>query len=420
MYKGLLAILGLLALTRVYGQKEYAKSVLDSLCSPRYDGRGYVNDGDKKAAFFIANELAKMGVGPFPEKEYHQEYTHGVNTFPYPIEVQLGDSVLTPGADYLVSPISGPAQGEFDLVEINQENYFTTYGGNINFKKMDPSQTIFAFNFMDSEDKQLKKNVRSLSYEASKHFPSIWVTNQKMMYSVGRKHSNYPILTIDSSAYRAEEKVKLKISNKYIPNYTSQNVVGFIPGKKKKKYIVFSAHYDHLGRMGTEAFFPGANDNASGVAMLLSIAKYFKANPPKYSIVFCFFGGEEAGLLGSKYFVEHPFFPLKKVKFVINVDIMGGASKGITVVNGTKHEKEFNKMVSINDEYQLINEVKKRGATANSDHYFFSEMGVPAFFIYSMGDVKNYHDIYDTAENTPLNKFDEVQELLQMFAVKMM
>jgi aminopeptidase YwaD len=133
---------------------------------------------------------------------------------------------------------------------------------------------------------------------------------------------------------------------------------------------------------------------------------------PDYSLVFCFFSGEEAGLVGSNYFVSHPYFKLNKVKFVLNIDIMGAADKGITVVNGATHEETFNKLVAINDEKKYITDVKKRGAAANSDHHFFSEAGVPAFFIYSMGSVTNYHDIFDTAENTPLTKFDEVQQLV--------
>ena len=94
---------------------------------------------------------------------------------------------------------------------------------------------------------------------------------------------------------------------------------------------------------------------------------------------------------------------------------MGGAEEGVTLVNSTNQPAAFDRMVAINEKMNLLGRIKKRGQTQNSDHYFFSQMGVPAFFIYSMGDVKNYHDIYDTAENTPLNKFDEVQTLLQEF-----
>jgi aminopeptidase YwaD len=397
-----------------FSQKDYAKTIIDTLCSDHYKGRGYVDQGDVRAADFIVNELKNIGVQPFKKRSFTQEYDFKVNTFPYPIELVLGDDTLTPGADYLVNPISGTAQGEFDVVEVNKDNYKKVFSG-INFKQMDPSQTTFAFNFIDCKNEDLLKEVNALSYKATQYFPVLTVTNKKQMYSVGRQQTNYPLITIDSAAYSSVDKAQIKVTNKFIPKYTSKNVIGMIPGKKKRKYVVFSAHYDHLGMMGPDAMFPGANDNASGVAMLLSLAKYYMVNKPKYTIVFCFFSGEEAGLLGSKHFVGHPYFRLKKVKFVLNVDIMGGADDGITLVNSVKQIEAYDRMVAINDKMKLLDKVKKRGQTQNSDHYFFSQMGVPAFFIYSMGSVKNYHDIYDTAENTPLNKFDEVQTLLQEF-----
>ena len=400
-------------------QKDYALSIVDSLCSPRYHGRGYVNEGDLKAARFLVDELKSIGVSAFPEKSFTQDYAFSVNTFPHKIEVILGEDTLVPGQDYLVSPISGSAQGEFDVVEINKETFFKTFNGNINFKKMDPSQTVFVFNFSDTLDKNLRKRMKSLSYEACMYFPSIYVTNEKLMYSVGRKYANYPHIEIDSAAYSKVEKAKLTINNKFIPSYYSRNVIGFVPGKKKKKYIVLTAHYDHLGRMGPDTYFPGANDNASGVAMLLSLAKYYMENKPKYSMVFCFFSGEEAGLLGSKHFVENAYFPLKKVKMVFNIDIMGGAGDGVTLVNGKTHAKLFKKIEGINKDWNLIPKIGARGSSANSDHYFFSEQGVPAFFMYSVGSVKNYHDIYDTAENTPLTNFDEVEELVRRFLEKL-
>ncbi|UKN00737.1 M20/M25/M40 family metallo-hydrolase [Paracrocinitomix mangrovi] len=415
MLKTILGIASVAFSLHSHAQLDYAKQILDTLCAPRYHGRGYVDNGDIKAADFLVKEFQRIGVKEFPGHPYTQPYSFGVNTFPYPIEVVLGDDTLTPGADYLVTPISGSAQGEFELYEINEQTFNDVYKGEINFSEMDPSQTIFAFNFLGNSDKMLNQKIMQLSYEVTKYFPSIYVTNQKQMYSVGRNQTVYPRISIDSAAYHKVDKVQLKINSKFVPNYESKNVVGYIPGKKKKKYIVFSAHYDHLGRMGPDTYFPGANDNASGVSMLLSLAKKYMQEQPKYSIVFCLFSGEEAGLLGSKYFVEHPYFPLKKVKMVLNVDIMGGADDGITVVNGTKHEKLFNKMVEINDHEKLIPSVKKRGESANSDHHFFSESGVPAFFIYSRGSVKNYHDIYDTAENTPLTNFDQVQKLLEKF-----
>lgn len=419
MLKHLLFSVLLISVSSLHAQKDYALEIVDTLCAEHFDGRGYVNQGDNRSADFIVEELQRIGVSPFPEKGYTQEYFINVNTFPHQIRVILDQDTLNPGEDYLVSAISGSAQGSFDVFELNKKTFYDTFDGRINFSMMDPSQTVFAFNFLDTLDKPLQKKILSLSYEATKFFPSIYVTNKKQMYSVGRKQSNYPRISIDSAAYHTATKAEIVVNNKFIPRYKTKNVIGFIPGKKKKKYVVLTGHYDHLGRMGPDAMFPGANDNASGVAMLLSLAKHFKENKPKYSIVFCFFSGEEAGLVGSQFFVEHPYFPLKRVKMVLNIDIMGGAEEGITVVNATKHQKLYEKMVDINEEWQLIPKVKRRGPSANSDHHFFSESGVPAFFIYSMGAVKNYHDVYDTAENTPLTNFDEVQELIERFIDKL-
>lgn len=396
----------------VIAQQSYAKVILDSLCSEHYDGRGYVNQGDTRAADFIIRELESIGVIPFKKNPFAQPYKLNVNTFPYPIEVVLGGDTLVPGADYLVNPSSGSAQGEFELVEINSENLQKQFNGVADLSLQSTAQKIFAFNFTDIADAKKRNEIKSFAYMAMQYFPVIWVEKNKQMFSVGRSQQNYPLVSIDSSSYYKASRVNLKVNNAYKPQYLTKNVIGFIPGKKKRKYIVLSAHYDHLGRMGPDAMFPGANDNASGVAMLLSMAKHFMANKPEYSIVLCFFSGEEAGLEGSKFFVQHPYIKLKRIQFVLNVDIMGGAEKGITVVNGTKHEEAFNTLVEINAEKNYLERVKKRGPTANSDHYFFSQSGIPAFFIYSMGSVKNYHDIYDTAENTPLNKFNEVQSLL--------
>jgi len=392
-----------------FAQQSYAKTILDTLCSDRYAGRGYVDNGVEKSGDYIIRELKNIGISTFNNKPYKQTYTFGVNTFPYPIEVKLDNKTLEIGIDYLVNATSGTAQGVFKTVEYNSANFYNGF--------VEPnSNEIIVFNSTDLKNKDSISHFYQLANQTAKYAPVIWVTSSKMMYSVGRYQLNYPLLTIDKSAYKKTKTISLKVNNKYISNYKNSNVIAYIPPAKKcilksTKYIVLSAHYDHLGKMG-QAVFPGANDNASGVAMVLSMAKYYKANPSEYGIVLCFFSGEEAGLEGSKYFVENPYFKLKKVKFQLNIDIMGGASTGVTLVNGSILTKQFDLITKINTERNYLPKVKKRGATANSDHYHFTKAGVPAFFIYSMGTVQNYHDINDKSENTPLNNFNEVQQLL--------
>ncbi len=225
---------------------------------------------------------------------------------------------------------------------------------------------------------------------------------------------------------RVAQKDSIEVDAKYHSDYQTQNILGYIKGTQHPdSFIVFSAHYDHLGMRGKDVYFPGANDNASGCAMLLTLAKYYakQALPLegggggglKYSIAFMAFGGEEIGLLGSKYYVEHPIFPLKQIKFLINMDIMGTGDEGIKVVNATEHKKEFETLVKINEEKKLLPSVQPRGKAKNSDHYFFEEAGVKTFFIYTLGGIKAYHDIYDKPETLPLTKFEETFELLTEF-----
>ena len=103
-------------------------------------------------------------------------------------------------------------------------------------------------------------------------------------------------------------------------------------------------------------YFPGANDNASGIAMLLSLAQYYSGHRDQIKIFYCFYGfsGEEIALLGSKYYTEHPLFPLSQIRFLINMDIMGTGDEGITVVNGTIYKKAFDDMVKINNDQHLF------------------------------------------------------------------
>jgi len=222
----------------------------------------------------------------------------------------------------------------------------------------------------------------------------------------------------DMSGQVKKIKVRFRVDAELIENYQSQNIIGFIKGKEvPDTFLVFSAHYDHLGMMGNEVYFPGANDNASGVAMLLELARYYAmpGNEPHYSIVFIAFGGEEAGLAGSKYYTQNPLFPLKRIKFLINLDLMGTGQEGMTVVNGTIFSKEFEKLRKINQQRNYLPQIKKRGEAANSDHFFFTEKGVPSFFFYTLGSPKHYHDIYDRPETLPLSGFKGVFMLILDF-----
>src|SRR5690606_27119247 len=145
---------------------------------------------------------------------------------------------------------------------------------------------------------------------------TIVLTTDKLTWSGATSQISHPSITIKvDSTYKFFNRVALDIQAKFLEAYESQNVIGYVEGKSNDSLIVLTAHYDHLGMMGDKAIFPGANDNASGIAMLLNLAKYYQNHQPAYGTVFIAFGAEELGLLGAQYFTENPLFPLEKIKF---------------------------------------------------------------------------------------------------------
>jgi Zn-dependent M28 family amino/carboxypeptidase len=169
--------------------------------------------------------------------------------------------------------------------------------------------------------------------------------------------------------------------------------------------------------MGSKAYFPGANDNASGVALLLELAAHYARpeNRPACSVVFLLFGAEEAGLVGSRYFVAHPLVPLSRIKFLFNLDLLGTGEQGATVVNGRVHEARFGRLAALNEANRYLPALAPRGPAANSDHFPFSEAGVPAFYLYTRGGSTAYHDVNDRPEALSLAGFAGAFRLVRDF-----
>ena len=409
-------LLGLFLITFFlsFTQLEEYKRRTETLCSPSFHGRGYVNKGDSLAANFIANEFREIGLKAL-KKSYFQYFNLAVNTFPEVVQIIIGDEKLIAGQDYLISPESGSCDKtlnvkELSVDEILNENTFKSEVKAILNKASNYNAILFNSVNVGSDTNRLVESTLSQLLDL---IPIVIVTNQKFTWSVGRHQYKFPLIELQQSAYVPNQKMYVHIDAKFIPNYQSQNVIGYLPSKNRRaETVVVTAHYDHLGRMGKDAYFPGANDNASGTAMLLLVADYFKQHPVDKNILFIAFGGEEAGLVGSGYFVNHPTYKLKKIDFVLNIDIMGSGDDGITVVNAVEQEKAFELLQKINEEKQLLSLIQKRGQTQNSDHYWFSHNQIPAIFIYTQGSNKNYHDINDVYENL---KWDKVLDIRQLF-----
>lgn len=396
----------LLLLFTTHGYSQYSKEIISKLTSPAFNGRGYYKKGDAKAAKFIEKEFIKYGLKPV-KGSFTQPFTMPVNTFPGKVRVQLGDKKLVAGKDFIVSPACPSAKGTFDIQKLS-------------WPLPDFSTEKISNKFL-LVDKSGVDSTGAAAFDSILKFPPpvkgiVIVEPTKLTWSVsGRVNDQIIIKVLKDSFPTNPTSITLSVESKFIPDYQTQNVVGMIPGTTNAdSFLVFTAHYDHLGRMGKNALFAGANDNASGTAMILDIARYYSipGNRPAKSLLFIAFAGEEAGLIGSKYYTEHPLLPLDKIRFLLNLDLMGNGEDGLMVVNGELHEKEYNLLEKINQENSLLKTIGKRGKAKNSDHYWFSEKGVPSFFFYTTGGSKAYHDIYDTANQLPLTEFEDVKKLI--------
>ncbi len=396
---------------------KFARKTIDKLCSPEFHGRGYANKGDSIAAQYLNKQLKKIKLKKFSDS-YFQDYQISVNTFSGEVSVALNNlEKLIPGYDYLISARSGSAEGTFPVIVMNHELLDFPQ----KLKKISKDSISKSFILIDSlnlKNKGFKDAYDDIiNYNILGARGIIKLEYKNLIYAPSQVEQEFPIIRISRELIPDSLKsITVKIKNNYKKEYHTQNIVGFIEGELDS-FIVFSAHYDHIGEMGEGVYFPGANDNASGTAMVLNLAKHFSRlkQKPKYSIAFMFFSGEEMGLLGSTYYVNNPLFPLSKIKFLVNLDMVGSGDKGIKVVNGTEYKPEFDKLVEINKENQYLPEVYVRGPAANSDHYSFYDKGVKSFFIYTLGEYAEYHNIYDKAEGLPLSEYEDLFKLLRDF-----
>jgi Zn-dependent M28 family amino/carboxypeptidase len=185
-------------------------------------------------------------------------------------------------------------------------------------------------------------------------------------------------------------KADFKVKNT-IRQVVSQNVVAKLPGAESKdEYIIYTAHWDHLGRdtrLQGDQIFNGALDNASGTAALLELAKAFSTlDPkPKRSILFLAVTAEEKGLLGTRYYARNPLYPLAKTLANINMDGVNqwGRTKDLSVVGigQSTLEDDVSAVLKSQDRVMIPETEPQKGYYYRSDHFEFAKEGVPALYL---------------------------------------
>ncbi|MBM3171377.1 MAG: M28 family peptidase [Bacteroidetes bacterium] len=395
----------------------YIRQAKDTMSSPLFHGRGYLKDGQKLSAYHLATEFVKLGLKNFnPAPSYYQSFEMPVNIFTQHPTLAFDQDFLTCGIDYLPHPSCPSIQGNFNLMWIDT-SHFQDPKKFKSISKKDLRTTFLVMDLPKTLPKGLKDvvaNFRTNPFNAAGFIEF----EDNLIWGVSTEASKHGIVQVKRGMLnRSHKEIRAAIASVHMPNFPNANVVGYIQGKTvKDTFILVTSHYDHLGQIGPHIVFPGANDNASGVATMLGLAHYFSQpeNQPDYSMAFIAFSGEEAGLLGSIHYVRNPIVPFPKTRFVLNLDIMG-SEEAITMVNATEQSNAFNLLDSLNNKMGVVQKIKTRAQAANSDHYYFAQLGIPAVFLYTEGSVKGYHSVFDTAENTPMAKAGEIHSLLVQF-----
>ncbi|MCI0708512.1 MAG: M28 family peptidase [Ignavibacteriae bacterium] len=213
----------------------------------------------------------------------------------------------------------------------------------------------------------------------------------------------------------------------------SENVAGLLEGsdpKLKDEYVIFTAHYDHVGIGSDGQVYNGADDDGSGTSTILELAEAFAVNPvkPKRSLVFMTVAGEEKGLLGSSYYVSNPIFPLEKTVTNLNIDMIGRVDEKhekmkqtdyTYVIGSDKISTELDSLlVEANKEsenlaldYEFNDDNDPNQFYRRSDHYNFARNGIPIVFFFT-GVHEDYHRPGDDVEKILFDRTAKIGRLV--------
>lgn len=321
----------------------------------QYAGRGYVQAGAARAAQYLAKRFAALG------------YCVQWDTFAFEVrlvkkaKLRWGGRRMRLGIDFWPEAGSPSAVGTWIVDSLPRPGVA----------------------WVLSDSLSLAEALRL----GRRHEVALLVRLQpKVNAAYAQKPLPLPVLYVRERPSGSHLSLRLQVESQTVEAY---NVIARSCTGQSPTWLV-GAHYDHLGAVGGTTFW-GANDNASGVAMLLALADRLTAP----HVWFVAFGAEEVGLLGSFYFVERHRAELKTLSGMINLDLMGFGEKGIGVVGGADQPTLWQKVDSIRQIVGWHGEILLRPNAPNSDHYPFRLAGFPALFFYLLGGPGYYHDPLD-------------------------
>ena len=392
------------------------KKVVKELSSAKYQGRGYAEDGANKAGKYLAKEFDRVGV----DEVICQPFKLDINTFPGKMDVAVDGEKFIPGEDFTLREFAPGIKGEFKLYYIDTANY--------NPQKIFADLALpenkgafvvcdFMFTYKHTAD---FRRLQSKSECSNAGLIYTWEAPLKFYKAYGEKVVEKPILWVKPDFPTDAKQIKLNIENEFLKDYECFNVIAKVEGKRHDKCYVFTAHYDHLGKLGKKTFYAGAHDNASGTATIVTLAAYYAKNQPEYDMYFIAFSGEDANLRGSEWYANNPIVPLDQIKYLINLDMIGDNNPVQYCEVSDEGVDGFSLMEKINGEKGYFTKLNRAELADNSDHYPFAVRHVPCiFFMNEEGDAfKFYHTIYDTWQNVILDSYEPTFKLIVDFIEK--
>ena len=415
MKKLLLILLALVAVDVAAQDLNLYKKIVKQLSSAKYEGRGYANGGVNKAGEYLEKEFTKAGA----DEVICQPFKININTFPGAMTMKVDGKKLEAGVDFTLREFSPGAKGSYKLYHIDTTNYDSKkIFADLALPENKDAFVVCDFWFTYKHSADFKR------LQSRKETPSVagliytWNEPLKFYKAYGERVIEKPMLWATTSALSAEaQNIELDIENRFLKDFECFNVIAKVEGKRHDACYVFTAHYDHLGLLGKKVFFAGAHDNASGTAAIVTLAAHYAKNRPEYDIYFIAFSGEDAYLRGSEWYANNPIVPLKQIKYLFNLDMIGDNNPMQYCEVSDEGERGYELFVKINNDKKYFKALDRGKLAGNSDHYPFAQRNVPCIFLENKeGDAfKYYHTTFDTWERAIFDSYEPTFKLVTDF-----
>ncbi|MCR5709135.1 MAG: DUF4910 domain-containing protein [Bacteroidales bacterium] len=389
------------------------KKMVKQLSSSRYQGRGYARDGVRKAGKYIAREFEKSGA----DQVSLQPFTLDINTFCGKMEMWADGRKLKAGYDFSMREYSPGVHGEFpvyhvDTTDFDADRLFADLARPEYADCMVACEFWFTYKHREVFSKLQKAGActnAGLLYE--------WTSPIKFYKAYGEKVVDKPIVWITPESIAGVARVRLDVDNEFLSGYETENVIAKVEGRRHDGCYVFTAHYDHLGNLGRKVYYPGANDNASGTAAIITLAQYYAGHRPEYDMYFVAFSGEDANLRGSTFLAENPPVPLDQIRYLFNLDMIGDDNPSIYCEVSDAGMSDYGIFEETNRSLGLFSSLNRGELAANSDHYPFAVRGVPCIFLENQegSAFPYYHTPADDMKTVRFESYEPVFRLVTEF-----